>query len=54
MLLTSVTTMVTFGSLGLSENRGLASVGTLSFVGIGACLVASVVQEGLIRRVADG
>ncbi len=43
VLLTSVTTMVTFGSLGLSANRGLASVGVLSFVGIGCCLFASVV-----------
>ena len=43
VLLTSLTTMVTFGSLGFSANRGLASVGLLSFIGIGCCLFASVV-----------
>ena len=43
ILLTSLTTMVTFGSLALSRSRGLASVGLVSFVGIGACLFASVV-----------
>lgn len=43
VVLTSLTTMVTFGSLGLSANRGLASVGLLSALGVGACLVASIV-----------
>ena len=43
VLLTSLTTMITFGSLSLSANRGLASVGTLSWIGVGGCLVASIV-----------
>lgn len=43
ILLTSLTTMVTFGSLAYSANQGLASVGILSFAGIGICLVASLI-----------
>jgi predicted RND superfamily exporter protein len=43
VLLTSFTTMVTFGSLAWSRSRGLASVGLLSFLGIGLCLLASLI-----------
>ena len=42
VLLSALTTMVTFGSLGLSANRGLASIGYLSFFGIGGCLLAAL------------
>lgn len=42
IVLTSLTTMVTFGSLGLSENPGIASVGALCFFGLGACLLATL------------
>jgi uncharacterized protein len=42
VMLTSLTTMITFGSLAVSSNQGIASVGILSFVGVGSCLVASV------------
>ena len=42
VLLTSLTTMLTFGSLALSENRGIASVGRLTLCGILLALVASV------------
>ena len=43
VVLTSLTTMVTFGSLALSQNLGLASVGLLSLVGMGGALLASLV-----------
>jgi predicted RND superfamily exporter protein len=43
VLLTSLTTMVTFGSLAFSRNPGIASVGVLSFLGIGSCLLATIV-----------
>ena len=34
--------MFSFGTLAFSSNRGLASLGVLSFIGIGASLLASV------------
>jgi len=43
VILTSLTTMVTFGSLSLSDNLGLASVGLLALAGMGSCLIASLV-----------
>lgn len=42
VVLTSLTTMVSFGSFALSANRGLASVGFLTLAGLGSALVASV------------
>ncbi len=58
VVLTSLTTMVTFGSLGLSRNQGIASVGVLTLVGVGACLLLSVLAlpaalELLVRRRDD-
>ncbi|HBP19085.1 MAG TPA: hypothetical protein DEA08_15025, partial [Planctomycetes bacterium] len=43
VLLTSLTTLVAFGSLALSRNRGIASVGLLTLLGVTGCLLASVV-----------
>lgn len=40
--LTSLTTGVAFGSLWLSRNQGIATVGLLCLLGIGFCLVTSV------------
>ena len=40
--LTSLTTMVAFGSLALSSNRGIASIGVLCLFGIGSALVVTV------------
>jgi uncharacterized protein len=40
--LSAVTTQVGFGTLALSTNQGLASVGLVVLVGITACLVASL------------
>lgn len=41
VLLTSVVTMMGFGSLGLGEHVGLADFGKTIFFGIGACFVSS-------------
>ena len=43
ILVASLTTMVGFGSLAFASHRGMASLGTLLFLGVGACLVAAVV-----------
>lgn len=54
--LTSLTTGVAFGSLWLSRNQGIATVGLLCLLGIGFCLVTSVavlpslLSPGLLRR----
>jgi predicted exporter len=42
MVLCMTTTMVSFGSFATSQIQGLASVGVLTFVGLGLCLLASV------------
>lgn len=48
--LTSLTTGVAFGSLWLSRNQGIATVGLLCLLGIGFCLVTSVaVLPALLR-----
>jgi predicted RND superfamily exporter protein len=43
ILVASLTTMVGFGSLALASHRGLASLGLVLLLGVGACLVASTV-----------
>ena len=43
ILLTSITTMFAFGSLGFSSFRGWASFGTTLFIGVGACFLSSVI-----------
>lgn len=40
--LSSLTTMVGFGSLAFASHRGYASLGQILFVGVGACLVATL------------
>jgi hypothetical protein len=52
-MLTSLTTMVTFGSLALSENQGIASVGLLALVGVGGCLAATVLVLPAILSLRD-
>jgi len=52
VLLTSLTTMIGFGSLLLSKHNGLISLGIITVVGIGACLFASLfVLPGLLMLV---
>jgi predicted RND superfamily exporter protein len=42
VLLSALTTLEGFGTLAFSVNRGIASVGLISLVGISACLVAAL------------
>ena len=41
MVLTSVTTMIGFGSLTLYLMRGMASLGLVLFLGVGMCLLVT-------------
>ena len=57
ILIASLTTMIGFGSLALASHRGLASLGLVLLLGVGSCLVTSVVvlpnilvALGLARR----
>jgi predicted RND superfamily exporter protein len=57
ILIASLTTMIGFGSLALASHRGLASLGVVLLLGVGSCLVASMlvlpnllVVLGLVRR----
>ena len=54
ILLTSLTTMLAFGSLMFSLYRGFASLGIAMFIGVGACFLTSVMVLsgvlGLIER----
>lgn len=43
ILLTSLTTMIGFGSMGLASHRGLAGLGRTLFFGVGCCFLSSVV-----------
>lgn len=42
VVLSSLTTMVGFGSLALASHRGYSSLGQILFIGVGACLVATL------------
>lgn len=42
IMLTSVTTMIGFGSIALYEMRGMASFGQVLFMGVGACFIATL------------
>jgi predicted RND superfamily exporter protein len=54
VLLTSLTTMLGFGSLWFASMRGLAFLGSTLFIGVGTCFIASVVVipalAGLARK----
>ncbi|MBN1758924.1 MAG: MMPL family transporter [Chitinispirillaceae bacterium] len=41
ILLTSLTTMIGFGSMGLASHRGIAGMGQLLFIGVGTCFITS-------------
>ncbi len=43
VLLTSLTTMMGFGSLWFATYRGLGSMGIALFIGVGSCFLASVI-----------
>jgi len=42
ILLTSITTMIGFGSVGFYEMRGMASFGHVLFMGVGMCFLATI------------
>ncbi|MEE9169096.1 MAG: MMPL family transporter [bacterium] len=54
VLLTSITTMLAFGSLVFATYRGLGSLGIALFIGVGACFLTSIIVLpallGLIER----
>ncbi len=57
ILISSLTTMIGFGSLALASHRGLASLGVVLLLGVGSCLLTStivlpnlLVLLGLVRR----
>jgi len=54
ILLTSITTMIGFGSVGLYEMRGMASFGQVLFLGVGACFLATVFVLPAILRLVGG
>ncbi|KPJ92522.1 MAG: hypothetical protein AMS18_07220, partial [Gemmatimonas sp. SG8_17] len=52
ILLTSLTTMIGFGSVAFYEMRGMASFGQVLFMGVGACFIATVLVLPALLRVA--
>jgi preprotein translocase subunit SecF len=43
ILIASLTTMIGFGSLALASHRGMASLGTVLLLGVGSCLLTSII-----------
>jgi hypothetical protein len=54
VILTSLTTLVGFGSIALSHYPGLRSMGYVASIGISACLFASIIVLALIFRIISG
>jgi predicted RND superfamily exporter protein len=54
ILLTSLTTMIGFGSVAFYEMRGMASFGQVLFLGVGACFLATVLVLPAVLRVIGG
>lgn len=52
ILLTSVTTMIGFGSVMVYEMRGMASFGQVLFIGVGACFLATILVLPAVLRLA--
>ncbi|MFH1715664.1 MAG: hypothetical protein ABH857_05725 [Elusimicrobiota bacterium] len=53
ILLTSLTTMLAFGSLMFSVWPGFRSLGGLMFIGVGACFIATVIILSAIIALSD-
>jgi uncharacterized protein len=52
VIITSFTTMLSFGSLVFATYRGFGSMGLALFIGVGMCLLASlIVLPALLKRV---
>ncbi len=57
ILIASLTTMIGFGSLALASHRGMSSLGVVLLLGVGSCLLTSLVvlpnllvATGRVRR----
>ena len=53
VLITSLTTMLAFGSLVFATYRGLGSLGSLLFIGVGTCLITSLVALPALLGLVD-
>jgi len=51
ILLTSITTMIAFGSVGFYEMRGMASFGHVLFMGVGTCFLATIFTLPALIRI---
>jgi predicted RND superfamily exporter protein len=54
ILLTSLTTMIGFGSVAFYEMRGMANFGLVLFIGVGSCFLATVFVLPSVMRVFSG
>jgi len=54
ILLTSITTMIGFGSVGFYAMRGMASFGQVLFIGVGTCFLATVCVLPATLRLVGG
>ncbi len=48
ILMTALTTMIGFGSIGFYTHRGMASLGYVLFIGVGFCFVSSILVLPLV------
>jgi len=53
ILLTSLTTMIGFGSVAFYSMRGMASFGLVLFLGVGACFIATITMLPPLLRLVD-
>ena len=51
ILLTSITTMVGFGSLWFATYRGLGSMGIALFIGVGTCFLSNGYCYSIVTRI---
>jgi len=54
VLLSALTTMMGFGSMGIASHRGIAGLGILLLVGVGICCIASMVVLPSMLTLWDG
>ena len=53
VMLSSLTTMVGFGSLAFASHRGYSSLGQILFLGVGACLMMAVTVLPAVLAMVD-
>ncbi|MBA7652169.1 Protein-export membrane protein SecF [subsurface metagenome] len=53
VVMTSLTTMVGFGSLVFAQYRGLATMGALALLGVGLCLIASLTILPALLKITE-